>query len=384
MAIPDKRLGHDTDHELFRDGVRSFFKRYLVPNLDRWEQEHLVDRSFWNLAGEAGLLCPTVPESYGGAGLDFRYNAIITEELAYTGSSASLPLQSDIVSDYFVVYGTEEQKKRYLPGMVSGKLVSAIAMTEPGAGSDLKAIRTTAQRVGDNYVINGSKTYITSGIHCDFVLLAVKTDPDAGAKGISLIIVDVNARGFQKGRKLDKIGQHSADTSELFFDDVKVSRNQLLGEEGQGFAHIMNLLPQERLSQAIMGQAGAQRALDETLEFVMSRRAFGEPLFEFQNTRFVLAGHATKLQVGWAHLDWCIQRHVCGQLSTAEASAAKIWHTEMQWDLVDACLQLHGGAGYMNEYAIARLWRDARAQRIYGGTSEILREVVARSLGPTC
>jgi acyl-CoA dehydrogenase len=380
MAIPHKRLGLDADHELFRDSVRSFFKRHLLPNLERWEQERFVDRAFWNLAGEAGLLCPTVPEAYGGAGLDFRYNSIVTEELAYAGSSASLPLQSDIVSDYFVIYGSEEQKRKYLPGMVSGTLVAAIAMTEPGAGSDLKAIRTSARSEGDDYVINGNKTYITSGQHCDFVIVAAKTDPDGGAKGISLLIVDASAPGFHKGRKLDKIGQHSADTSELFFDNVRVPGSQLLGTPGQGFAQIMTLMPQERLSQAIMGQAGAQRAFDETLDFVMSRRAFGESIFDFQNTRFVLAGHAAKLQVGWSHLDWCIQRHVGGELTTAEASAAKIWHTEMQWDLVDACLQLHGGAGYMNEYLIARLWRDARAQRIYGGTSEILREVVARSL----
>lgn len=367
---------------MFRASVRTFFARHLVPNQERWERDRLVDRDFWRLAGEAGLLCPTVPQVYGGPGLDFRYNTIVTEELSYAGSIVSLPLQSDIVADYFVIYGTEEQKQRYLPGMVSGDLVAAIAMTEPGAGSDLKAIRTIARRSGDDFVVSGSKTYITNGQHCDFVIVAVKTDPDAGARGISLLIVDADMRGFAKGRKLDKIGQHSADTSELFFDEVRVPKANLLGAEGQGFAQIMNLMPQERVSQAVMGQAGAQRALDETLEFVSGRRAFGEAIFEFQNTRFVLAEHAAKLQVGWAHLDWCVERLVHGELTAAEASAAKLWHTEMQWDLVDACLQFHGGAGYMNEYLIARLWRDARAQRIYGGTSEILREVVARSIAP--
>jgi alkylation response protein AidB-like acyl-CoA dehydrogenase len=380
MAIPLQRLCYEEEHDLFRDMVRTFFKRNLIPNLDRWEENHLVDREFWNMAGEAGLLCPTVPEAYGGPGLDFRYNAIVTEELAYAGSSASLPLQSDIIADYFVVYGTEEQKRAYLPGMVSGELVAAIAMTEPSVGSDLKGIRTTARRDGDDYVVNGSKIYISSGQHCDFVIVAAKTDPDAGAKGVSLLIVDADSKGFAKGRKLDKIGQHSADTSELFFDEVRVPADRLLGGEGKGFAVIMELLPQERLSQAIGGQAGAQRALDETLAFTMGRTAFGQSIFDFQNTRFTLAGHAAKLQVGWAHLDWCIKRHVAGELTTAEASAAKIFHTEMQWALVDDCLQLHGGAGYMNEYPIARMWRDARVQRIYGGTSEILREVVARSL----
>jgi acyl-CoA dehydrogenase len=380
MPIPNIRPLFDEEHRIFREAVRSFFKREMIPNLERWERDRLIDRNFWNLSGEAGLLCPTVPEQYGGPGLDFRYNAIVTEELAYAGTYVSLPLQSDIVADYFMAYGTEQQKLTYLPRMVRGELVSAIAMTEPDAGSDLKAIRTIARRQHDEYVINGSKTDITCGQLCDFVIVVAKTDPKAGARGISLFIVDADAPGFARGRKLDKIGQHVADTSELNFNDVRVPRTSLLGQEGQGFAHIMKLLPGERLSQAIMGQAGAQRAFDTTLQFVNSRKAFGKAIFEFQNTRFVLAECATKLQVGWPHLDWCIARYVGGQLSTAEASAAKIYHTEIQWDIVDSCLQLHGGAGYMNEYLIARLWRDARAQRIYGGTSEILREVVARSL----
>lgn len=381
MSIPIDRLFFDEILEIFRNSVRRFFEKHLIPNLDRWEEERQVDRGFWNLAGEAGLLCPTVPEAYGGPGLDFRYNAVVTEELAYTGSSASLPLQSDIIADYFVRFGTEEQKKAYLPGMVNGQLVAAIAMTEPGTGSDLKAIRTTARRDGGDYVINGSKTYISSGQHCDFVIVAAKTDPDAGARGISLLIVDVGVKGFAKGRKLDKIGQHSADTSELFFEEARVPASSILGEVGEGFVQIMELLPQERLSQAIMGQAGAQKAFDETIAFTKDRKAFGQSIFDFQNTRFVLADCSAKLQVGWSHLDHCIMQQSEGRLSTAAASAAKLWHTEMQWDLVDACLQLHGGAGYMNEYPIARMWRDARVQRIYGGTSEILREVIARSLG---
>jgi acyl-CoA dehydrogenase len=380
MPIPNHRPLFDDEHQMFREAVRSFFEQELIPNLDRWERDRLIDRSFWSLSGDAGLLCPTVPEQYGGLGLDFRYNAIVTEELAYAGTYVSLPLQSDIVADYFLAYGTEEQKLAYLPRMVRGDLVSAIAMTEPDTGSDLKAIRTSARLQGDEYVVSGSKSYVTNGQLCDFVIVAAKTDPNAGAKGISLFIVDTDSPGFSRGRKLDKIGQHVADTSELYFDDVRVPKTRLLGQEGLGFAHIMNLLPGERLSQAIMGQAGAQRALDTTLQFVLSRKAFGQAIFEFQNTRFALADCATKLQVGWPHLDWCIARYVAGQLTTAEASAAKIFHTEIQWAIVDSCLQLHGGAGYMNEYLISRLWRDARAQRIYGGTSEILREVVARSL----
>ena len=303
------------------------------------------------------------------------------EELAYAGSSASITLQSDIVADYFMEFGSEEQRQKYLPGMVAGEIISAIAMTEPGTGSDLQAIQTSAVKKGDNYILKGQKTYISCGQLCDFVIVAAKTDPNAkGSRGISLLIVDKDMPGFVRGRKLDKIGQHSADTSELFFDDVRVPTSQLLGEENRGFVQLMKLLPQERLSQAITGQAGAQRAFDEALNFTKDRNAFGQRVFDFQNTRFTLADIAAKLQVGWAHLDWAIARHIQGALTTNEASSAKLWHTEMQWDAVDACLQLHGGAGYMNEYTIARMWRDARVQRIYGGTSEILKEIIGRAL----
>lgn len=380
MPIPLERDCYELDHEIFRGSVKTFFARNLLPQLDRFEEQHEVDRDFWNQCGAAGLLCPTVPEAYGGPGLDFRYNAVVTEELAYAGSSASIPLQSDIIADYFVAFGTEAQKQRYLPGMVDGSIVAAIAMTEPSAGSDLKAIRTTARRDGDDWIVNGAKIYISSGKHCDVVIVAAKTDPDLGAKGVSLILIDAGTPGFAKGRKLDKIGQHSADTAELFFEDVRVPAANLLGGEGQGFVQIMQMLPQERLSQAIMGQAGAQRALDEAVAFTRERKAFGQRVIDFQNTRFTLADHAATLQVGWAHLDRCIAKMARDELTTTAASAAKLWHTEMQWKITDDCLQLHGGAGYMNEYPIARLWRDARVQRIYGGTSEILREVVGRSL----
>ncbi len=380
MLTTDARTIYDEDLNVFRDQVRKFFERELTPNLDRWEEEGLVDRAFWRACGEAGLLCPTVPEEYGGLGLDFRYNAVIDEELAYAGSSAGITLQSDIVAEYIVVYGSEAQKREWLPKMVSGEAITAIAMTEPGTGSDLQAVRTTARRDGDEYVINGSKIYITNGQNADLVIVVAKTDPDAGAKGVSLILVEADRPGFKRGRNLDKIGQNSADTSELFFEDVRVPLANCLGEEGKGFAYLMNQLPQERLGIAVSGQAGAQRAFDEAVKFTKERKAFKQTVFDFQNTRFTLADLKAKLQAGWAHLDWAIARHLEGKLTAAEASAAKLFHTELQWEVVDAALQLHGGAGYMNEYPIARLWRDARVQRIYGGTSEIMKEVVARTL----
>ncbi|MEZ5735588.1 MAG: acyl-CoA dehydrogenase family protein [Novosphingobium sp.] len=371
---------YESDHDIFRDSVRAFFAKHLLPNIERFEAQQEVDRGFWNLCGEAGLLCPTVPEAYGGLGLDFRYNAVVSEELAYAGCYASIPLQSDIICDYFVEFGTETQKHRYLPGMIDGSIVAAIAMTEPGAGSDLKAIKTSALRDGSDWVINGSKTYISSGKHCDVVLVLAKTDPAVGAHGISLFIVDADMPGFQKGRKLDKIGQHSADTAELFFEDVRVPAENLLGELNRGFFQVMQLIPQERISQAIMAQAGAQRAFDEAKKFAETRQVFGQRLIDIQNTRFVLAEHSASLDVGWAHLDRCIAKMADGSLTNRAASVAKLWHTEMQWKVTDDCLQLHGGAGYMNEYTIARLWRDARVQRIYGGTSEILREIIGRDI----
>ena len=374
------RTAYDADLELFRDQVRKFFDKELYPHLDRWEAEGIVDREFWKAYGAAGLLCPQVPSEYGGLELDYRFNAVIGEELAYAGSSAGVTLQSDITVDYLINYGSEEQKKRFLPGMVSGEIITAIAMTEPGTGSDLQGVRTTARRDGNHYVINGSKTYITNGQNADVVIVVAKTDPTLGSKGISLILVERGAEGFERGRNLDKVGQHSADTSELFFNDVRVPITNCLGEEGRGFAYLMGQLPQERLQIAVAGQAGAQRAFDEAVKFTKERKAFGQSIFDFQNTRFTLAALKAKLQVGWAHLDWAITRHVAGELTAAEASAAKLFHTELQWEACDIALQLHGGAGYMNEYPIARLWRDARVQRIYGGTSEIMKEVVARTI----
>ena len=375
-----RRSFHSEDHHLFRDQVRKFFERELIPHLERWEAQGEIDRDFWRKAGDAGLLCATVPEAYGGLGLDFGYNAVIDEELGYAGSSAGIGLHSDIVAPDIVVYGSEPLKQHWLPRMISGETPTAIAMTEPGAGSDLQGIKTSAVRDGDDYVINGSKTYITNGQHAELVIVVAKTDPAGGAKGTSLILVEADRPGFARGRNLDKIGLHGQDTSELFFQDLRVPQSNLLGAEGMGFAYLMNQLPQERLGIAIGAQASAQRAFDEAVKFTKERKAFGRTVFEFQNTRFTLADLAAKLQVGWAHLDWALARHVAGKLSADEASAAKLWHTELQWEVCDAALQLHGGAGYMNEYLIARLWRDARVTRIFGGTNEIMKEVVARGI----
>ena len=380
MLDLSRRTAFSEDHHLFRDQVRKFFAKELIPHLERWEAQGEIDKAFWRKAGEAGLLCPNVPEQYGGLGLDFGYNAVIDEELGYAGSSAGIGLHSDIVAPYIVAYGSEALKHRWLPRMISGETPTAIAMTEPGAGSDLQGMKTTAIKEGGDYVVSGSKTYITNGQHAELVIVAAKTDPSEGAKGTSLILVEADRPGFARGRNLDKVGLHAQDTSELFFQDLRVPRSNLLGQEGMGFAYLMNQLPQERLAIAIGAQACAQRAFDEAVGFTKQRMAFGRTVFEFQNTRFILADLKAKLQVGWAHLDWALARHMRGELTADEASAAKLWHTELQWEVCDAALQLHGGAGYMNEYLIARLWRDARVTRIFGGTNEIMKEVVARAI----
>lgn len=380
MLDTANRFAYNEDHEAFRDTVRKVFAQHLEPHLDEHEANGIVPREVWKAVGEAGLLCPTVRQENGGLGLDFGFNCVLCEELSYLGSSAGFTLQSDITANYFERLGSDEQRAKYLPGMVSGDIITAIAMTEPGAGSDLQGIRTTAIEDGNHLVINGSKTYITNGQNADCVIVVAKTDPSQGAKGTSLVLVDAGTPGFERGRNLDKIGQHSADTSELFFNDCRVPKTNILGQEGRGFIHLMEELPQERLGIAVGAQASAQRAFDEAVKFTKDRKAFGKTVFEFQNTKFTLADLKAKLQVGWAHLDWAIKRHLEGKLTTDEASAAKLWHTDLQWEMVDACLQLHGGAGYMNEYPIARLWRDARVTRIFGGTNEIMKEVISRSI----
>jgi acyl-CoA dehydrogenase len=377
------RSTYSDDHEAFRQTVRQFVSKEVEPNASAWDEAGLVPKSLWPKAGELGLLCPTVPEEFGGLGLDFGYNAVIDEEFGYgTDVATGFSLQSDIVANYLIAYGSEEQKAQWLPKMVSGEIVTAIAMTEPGTGSDLQALRTTAKKDGNHYVINGSKTYITNGQNADLILVCCKTDMDVKPawKGVSIILVEADRDGFKRGRNLDKVGLDAADTSELFFEDVRVPMTNCLGEEGKGFVYLMSELPQERLSIAISSQAAAQRAFDQTVTFVKERKAFGQTVFDFQNTRFLLADLKTKLQVGWAHLDWALAKHLKRELTSEEASAAKLWHTELQGEVVDKCLQLHGGAGYMNEYPIARQWRGARVTRIFGGTSEIMKELIGRSL----
>ena len=368
------------EHRAFRDTVRRFIAREFTPRIEEFEEAGVVKRDFWRKAGEAGLLCPTMPEAYGGIGLDFTFNAILNEEFTYAMMADSITLQSDITMPYLLNYGSEELKQKWLPQLLSGEKVAAIAMTEPAAGSDLQGVKTTARADGDEFVINGSKTYITNGQNADIILTVCKTNPEAGAKGTSLILVEADRPGFSRGRNLDKVGQWMADTSELFYEDVRVPAGNVLGEVNRGFIYLVSDLPQERLSISITAQAAAQRAFDEAVVYTRDRTAFGKRIIDFQNTRFTLADIKAKLQVGWAHLDWAIARHVKGELTSEEAAASKYWHTEMQWLACDACLQLHGGAGYMNEYPIARIWRDARVRRIYGGTSEIMREMVGRSL----
>ena len=377
------RSAYNEDHEAFRQSVRQFLLKEVAPNAKQWQEDGIVPKSIWPKAGEVGMLCPTAPVEYGGLGLDFGYNAIVDEESAYYGGAATgFSLQSDIVVNYITSYGSEEQKTHWLPKMISGEVITAIAMTEPGTGSDLQGMKATARKDGNHYVINGSKTYITNGQNADLILVCVKTDTEIqpAYKGMSIVLVEADREGFKRGRNLDKIGMDEADTSELFFEDVRVPMTNCLGEEGKGFIYLMSELPQERLSIAVSAMASTQKAFDETVAFCRDRIVFGKPLLDFQNTRFVLADIKSKLQVGWAHLDWALNRHYKKELTAEEGAAAKLWHTELQWEVVDACLQLHGGAGYMNEYPIARMWRAARVTRIFGGTNEIMKELIGRGL----
>ena len=374
----------DAEHHLFRDSLRQFLREQVVPHCDRWEQEGMTGRELFVMAGEAGYLGFAVPEEYGGSGArDFRYNLILGEELqavGYQGVSLGLTLHTDMVMPYFLDLTTEEQKARWLPGISSGHLVTAVAMTEPGTGSDLAAIATTALRDGDVYVVNGSKTFITNGINADLVVVAVKTDPTLRHGGMSLIVVERGMEGFERGRNLDKIGMHAQDTAELFFDDVRVPVGNLLGVEGKGFVHLVQNLPQERLSLAVEGLGGARFAFETTVAYCRERRAFGQSIGSFQNTRFKLADLATELTVAESFVDRCVLAHNAGRLSAEEAAMAKLWCTELQGRAVDLGVQLHGGYGYMAEYPISRAYVDARVTRIYGGTSEVMREIIGRSL----
>lgn len=376
-----KPVWENEDLSMFRDAARRFFAAEAAPLDERWRQQHHVDRSFWNKAGEMGFLCPSIPEAYGGGGGTFAHEAIVGEELAYIGcSSFGQTVHGGIVAHYILNYGNEEQKQRWLPKLCSGEMVGAIAMTEPGTGSDLQGVKTRAILDGDYYVINGSKIFISNGIQADLVIVVTKTDPTAGAKGVSLIVVETTTPGFKRGRTLDKIGLKGQDTAELFFEDVRVPVTNLLGEPGQGFVQLMKQLPQERMGIALQAQAQMEAAIACTLGYVKERKAFGQAIFEFQNTRFKLAECETIARVTRAFVDECIAKHVAGQLTAAEASMAKYWATEQLGKVVDECLQLHGGYGYMNEYPIARMYADARVSRIYGGTTEIMKELIARSL----
>jgi long-chain-acyl-CoA dehydrogenase len=371
------------DLVLLEEQARRFMQTEFVPHLDQWHDDHMYPREVWTKAGQAGLLCPSMPEEYGGAGGSFAHDAIINREYSLAGfDTFGAPLHSGIVAPYILHYGTDEQKKRWLPKLATGELIGAIAMSEPGTGSDLQGVRTTAVKKGNRYVLNGSKTFITNGQHANLIVVVAKTDPKERAKGISLMVVETDdAQGFRRGRKLKKLGMDSADTSELFFEDVSLATENLLGtEEGQGFAQLMQELPQERLIVALHAVAMMERALALTIDYVKQRQAFGKAIIEFQNTQFELAECKTETTVAKVFIDHCIERHVAGQLDTVTASMAKAWATDLLGKTVDRCLQLFGGYGYMDEYPISRLYRDARVMRIYAGTNEIMNLMIARSL----
>jgi alkylation response protein AidB-like acyl-CoA dehydrogenase len=374
------------DHEMFRESVRTFIAKEITPHTEEWNQAGIVPRELFATAGANGFLAMAAPEALGGGGVDdFRYNTVIGEEMQYAGvggAGLGITLHNDICLPYFLSLGTEEQQARWVPGIASGELVTAIAMTEPGIGSDLASMSTSALRDGGHYVVNGSKTFITNGINADLVITAVKTDPTQKHKGMSLVVIERGMPGFERGRNLDKVGLHSQDTAELFFSDVQVPVENLLGTEGMGFVHLVENLAQERLSIAVGAIAGARQALRWTLDYTAGRNAFGQPVAGFQNSRFELADMATEIQIGEVFVDRCVEALVAGTLTVEEAAMAKYWTTELQKRVVDRCVQLHGGYGYMLEYPIARAYLDCRVQTIYGGTTEIMKEIIGRSLGP--
>jgi acyl-CoA dehydrogenase len=371
------------DLVLLEEQARRFMRAEFTPQLDRWAETGMYEREVWTKAGAAGLLCAAIPEDYGGAGGTFAHEAVIDRELSLAGfDTFGGPLHSGIVAPYILHYGTEEQKTRWLPRLATGELVGAIAMTEPGTGSDLQGVRTTAKKSGNGYVLNGAKTFITNGQHANLIIVVAKTDPKERAKGVSLMVVETaDAQGFRRGRKLKKLGMDSADTSELFFEDVALPAESLLGtEEGQGFAQLMNELPQERMIVAVHAMAMMERALELTIAYVKERQAFGRKIIEFQNTQFVLAECKTEATMAKVFLDHCIGLHLERKLDTATASMAKYRLTDMVGTVVDRCLQLFGGYGYMDEYPISRLYRDARVMRIYAGTNEVMKLLIARGL----
>jgi alkylation response protein AidB-like acyl-CoA dehydrogenase len=373
----------EPEHLAFRDTVRQFLARHVLPHHASWEQAGMVERWVWKAAAELGLLGLQVEEAYGGGGVeDFRFNVILDEEIARSGATGlTFGLQNDIVGPYFYSLATPEQKERWLPGVCRGETILAVAMSEPDAGSDLRGIKTTAIRDGDHYVLNGTKTFISSGMLADLVVVVARTDPDAGARGLSLLVVERDMDGFERGRKLDKVGLKAMDTAELFFRDVRVPAANLLGQEGRGFAYLMANLPQERLNIAVSAVAAAEAAFEMTLEYSKGRIAFGQPIGRFQHSKFTLAEIATEVQIARVFTDRCIELHVHGELTGVEAAMAKWWTTELHKRIVDACVQLHGGYGYMLEYPIAKAYLDTRVETIFGGTTEIMKEIVGRSLG---
>ena len=380
-----RRTIFDEDHDLFRASFRQFVDKEMVPRNDQFERDGIMDRAVFAKAGASGFLGMDVDEAYGGGGVrDFRYNLIVGEEIQEAGVNAAglgLTLHNDICLPYFTSLCDEEQKARWLPGICSGELVTAVAMTEPGIGSDLASMGTTALRDGDDYVVNGSKTFITNGINADLVITAVKTDPSQRHKGMSLVILERGMAGFERGRNLEKVGLHAQDTAELFFSDVRVPVANRLGEEGEGFRYLVTNLPQERLSIAVTAVAAARAAFGWTLAYAKERQAFGQPIGSFQNSRFRLAEMATEIEIGQSFVDRCVLALNEGTLTAEEAAMAKWWCTELQGRVVDTGVQLHGGYGYMTEYPIARAFADARITRIYGGTTEIMKEIIGRNLG---
>ena len=382
-AVKYTRTIFEPEHELFRESYRAFLDKHVAPHHDEWEKDKIVDRGVWLEAGKQGYLGMAVPEEYGGGGNpDFRYNTIVVEEtVAGRYSGLGFSLHNDVVAPYLLELTTQEQKQRWLPHFCTGEMITAIAMTEPGTGSDLQGIKTRAVREGDHYVLNGSKTFITNGINADLVLVVAQTNPEKGAQGFSLLGVERGMEGFERGRHLDKVGLDAQDTAELSFTDVRVPVENLIGEEGMGFIYLMQNLPQERLSIAIMAAAAMESVLDETVSYVSERKAFGKPIGSFQNSRFLLAELATEATAVRIMVDEFIKLHLDGKLTADQAAMAKWWTTEAQVKLTDRCVQLHGGYGYMREYNVARAFLDARVQTIYGGTTEIMKEIIGRSLG---
>jgi acyl-CoA dehydrogenase len=373
---------YDDDQRLYRQSARRFVTNEIAPNFERWEAAGIVDRDLWLRAGDSGILCAQVPEEYGGTG-DFRYNAVVIEECSYAGfagPTGNFTAHSDVSCGYLLDYGSEDIRKTWLPRMVSGEAVCSIAMSEPSAGSDLQGLRTRAVRDGGDYLVSGQKTFISNGQHCDIAVVVARTDPDAGSRGMSLLLVETDRPGFSRGRNLEKLGHHSADTSEMYFDNVRVPATNLLGREGGAMAAMMAELPTERLIIAVASIAAAQKAFDITVNYVRGRQAFGSAIGDMQNTRFILADLKADLCVGWSFVDQCLAELTRGELTNDRASMAKMWVTEMQGRLVDRCVQFFGGYGFMREYEICRLYADARVQRIYGGTNEIMREIISRAL----